>query len=73
MSNKERLNSWKEIAEYVDKGVRTCIRWEKELGLPIYRVDKKSSHSRVFTYKKEIDQWFKKRAEEQKQFKNTCP
>jgi len=73
LKNNERLDSWKEIADYVNRKVRTCIRWNKELGLPIHRINKKSKRSRVFAYKKEIDQWFKKRAEEQKQFKNTCP
>jgi len=66
LKNKERLDSWKEIANYIGREIRTRIRWHKKLGLPIYRINKKSSRSRVFAYKKEIDQWFKARAEEQK-------
>ncbi len=31
------LSSWKEIAQYFGKGVRTVQRWEKTLALPIYR------------------------------------
>ena len=31
------LNSWKEIATYMDRGVRTVQRWENG-GLPIRRV-----------------------------------
>lgn len=62
MRNNQRLDSWKEISKYVNREIRTCYKWEKELDLPVYRIDKKSSRSRVFAYKDEIDQWFKERA-----------
>ena len=29
MPPRERLESWKEIAAYLGKGVRTVVRWEK--------------------------------------------
>jgi len=61
MDNDKRLDSWKEIAEYVNREIRTCQRWEKELGLPVYRINNKSTHSKVFAFKSEIDQWFKKK------------
>ena len=32
-----RLESWKEIAVYFDRGVRTVRRWEKDEGLPVHR------------------------------------
>jgi len=32
------LNSWKEIATYLDRGVRTLQRWERDEHLPIRRV-----------------------------------
>lgn len=35
MSN--MLSSWKEIAQFFGKGVRTVQRWEKTLDLPIHR------------------------------------
>ena len=63
MKNKERFDSWKEISNYLNRTTRTCYKWEKELGFPVHRIDKKSSRSKVFAYKSEIDQWFKKRAE----------
>lgn len=51
-----RLNSWKEIAEYVGRNVRTVIRWEQEGGLPVHRVP--VGHRRaVFAYRHEIDHW----------------
>jgi hypothetical protein len=31
------LTSWKEISDYVGKGVRTVQRWESEFGFPIRR------------------------------------
>jgi len=33
----ELLTSWKEIANYLGKGVRTVQRWEAMLGLPVIR------------------------------------
>ncbi len=50
------LSSWKEISAYLDFNMRTCMRWEKELGLPIYRIGK-SAKARVFAYKNELDRW----------------
>ena len=32
------LNSWKEIAAYLGRGVRTVQRWEHELSLPVHRI-----------------------------------
>jgi hypothetical protein len=50
------LTSWKEIAAYLDRDVRTCVRWEKRYGLPVHRLEK-DSKAKVFTYKDEIDVW----------------
>ncbi len=60
--NKEILDSWKAISDYLDRDIRTCARWEKELGLPVYRIDNDSPRSKVFAYKSEIDEWLKDRA-----------
>lgn len=56
------LHSWKEISAYLDRDVRTCHRWEDELGLPIHRIDEKSPRSKVFAYKSDIDSWLRERA-----------
>ena len=32
-----RLDSWKEIAAYLGRDVRTVQRWERREGLPIHR------------------------------------
>ena len=67
MTNNKRLDSWKEISLYLNRTVRTCYRWRNDLGLPVYRLDKRSKHSRVFAYKNELDEWFKKRRIPQEQ------
>ena len=53
----KRLNSWKEIAAYLQKDVRTVQRWEKKEGLPVHRKphDKLSS---VYAYEAELDAWW---------------
>lgn len=62
MENKEILDSWKDISQYLNRDIRTCSRWEKKLRLPIHRIDNKSSRSKVFAFKSEIDQWLEKKA-----------
>ena len=51
-----RLESWKEIAAYLDRDVRTVQRWEKVEGLPVHRHlhDKQGS---VFALCAEVDAW----------------
>ena len=56
MPEKQILDSWKEIAAYLNRTVRTCQRWESELELPIYRLDG-SPKANVFAYKEELDRW----------------
>jgi hypothetical protein len=56
----EILSTWKEIAAYLGSGVRSCIRWEKESGLPVHRQEG-APRSRIFAYKGELDAWFKSR------------
>lgn len=62
MRNGEILDSWKAISDYLDRDIRTCARWEKELGLPVYRINNHSPRSKVFAYKTEIDEWMKEKA-----------
>ena len=33
-----RLDSWKEIASFLRRGIRTVQRWEREEGLPVHRL-----------------------------------
>lgn len=48
------LQSWKEIARYCQRGVRTVQRWEKEQGLPVSRPEGKES---VYADAEAIDRW----------------
>jgi len=50
------LNSWKEVAQYLGRGIRTAQRWERDLGLPVRRPRGKS-RSAVIAFRKEIDVW----------------
>jgi hypothetical protein len=50
------FNGWKEIANYLGKGVRTVQRYELQLGLPVRRPAGKSRGS-VLATKSEIDGW----------------
>jgi hypothetical protein len=51
-----RLESWKEIAAYLNRGVRTVQRWERTEALPVYRHhhDKRGT---VYAFRQEIDAW----------------
>lgn len=55
------LDGWKEIAGYLGKEPRTCLRWEKTHGLPVHRMDTGSPRSKVFAFKTEIDDWLSSR------------
>ncbi|HKV82008.1 MAG TPA: tetratricopeptide repeat protein [Candidatus Sulfotelmatobacter sp.] len=52
----ERLDSWKEIAAYLNRDVTTVQRWEKREGMPVHRHlhDKRGS---VYALSSEIDAW----------------
>src|SRR2546427_1723601 len=52
----DRLDSWKEIAEYLRRDITTVIRWEREKGLPVHRVPGGKRHA-VYAYREEIDAW----------------
>src|SRR6266566_8411882 len=56
-STSNRLDSWKEIAAYIKRDVRTVQRWEKQEGLPVHRLQH-DTQGTVFAYKAEIDAWW---------------
>ena len=51
-----RLDSWKEIASFLDCGERTVKRWETERGLPVHRMPG-SGRGRVSAYTAELSRW----------------
>lgn len=56
MSDSGVFTSWKEIASYLGKGVRTVQRWEAQFGLPVQRPN---AHVKgiVRATREELDQW----------------
>jgi hypothetical protein len=60
------LASWKNIAQYVSRRVRTVQRWERELGLPVRRT-KSGGKGSVLAVPREIDAWV-----ESQQFTDGC-
>jgi Tol biopolymer transport system component len=56
----DRLDSWKEIAAYLNRDVTTVQRWEKREGMPVHRHihDKIGS---VYGFQSEIDAWARSR------------
>ncbi len=54
------LESWKQIAAYLDRSERTVRRWEAAEGLPIHRRGHQK-YDTVFAYKHEIEAWGRRR------------
>jgi Tol biopolymer transport system component len=54
--SEDRLDSWKEIAAYLDRDVTTVQRWEKREGMPVHR----HLHDRmgsVYAFRAELEAW----------------
>lgn len=59
-SSSDRLDSWKEIAQYLRRDVRTVQRWEETAGLPVHRrVQNGQKRGPVFAFRSELDAWFR--------------
>lgn len=56
-----RLDSWKEIAVYLNRSVRCVQRWEREEALPVERLAHKR-HASVYAYCGELDAWILRRS-----------
>src|SRR5262245_28447476 len=57
---REQLDSWKEIAAYLKRGITTVQRWEREEGLPVHRLQHDSLGS-VYAFTDELEVWRAKR------------
>jgi TolB-like protein/tetratricopeptide (TPR) repeat protein len=56
----DRLDSWKEVAAYLNRDVTTVQRWEKREGMPVHR----HQHDRmgsVYAFSSELDAWVQSR------------
>jgi transcriptional activator of cad operon len=58
----ERLESWKKIAAYLKRDVRTVQRWEQSNGLPIHR-HQRAQRALPYAYIKELDAWWARQSE----------
>jgi TolB-like protein len=65
----DRLESWKEIAAYLNRSVRTVRRWEAAEGLPVHRHMHRSLGS-VYAFRSELDSW---RADERRRSTPSSP
>src|SRR3954454_21539901 len=61
MSTGQVLTSWKEIAAYMGKGVRTVQRWESEMELPVRRPG--ADRHIVLAFPQELDAWARRELE----------
>ena len=59
--SREQLDSWKEIAAYLNRDVSTVQRWEKKEGLPVHRHVHHRQAS-AYAYRSEIDAWLADRS-----------
>jgi Tol biopolymer transport system component len=56
----DRLDSWKEIAAYLGRGIRTVQRWEREEGLPVHRLVHEKRGS-IYARRQELAAWWESR------------
>ncbi|MBP1661712.1 MAG: serine/threonine protein kinase, partial [Candidatus Aminicenantes bacterium] len=60
MDKGKPLESWKAIAAYLGRNVRTCQLWERDHGLPIQRLGG-TPKARVLAYPEELDRWLEEK------------
>ena len=53
--DKRRLDSWKSIADYLQRSTRTAQRWHARHGLPVHHF--RGPRGAAFAYADEIDSW----------------
>jgi TolB-like protein/Flp pilus assembly protein TadD len=58
--NPDLLDSWKAIASYLKRDIRTAQRWERTLRLPVHRVP---NSKLVFAYRSELEAWLARQTE----------
>lgn len=60
--NADRLDSWKEIASYLNRNVRTVQRWEAFESMPVHRHFHAKAGS-VHAFRSELDAWRTQRSD----------
>src|SRR4051794_1947927 len=64
--DQQLLESWKEIAVYLGKSVRSVQAWEKHEGLPVHR-HQHEKRGTIYAYRSELDAWLESRGSERRQ------
>ncbi|HXJ91524.1 MAG TPA: hypothetical protein VMT20_01420 [Terriglobia bacterium] len=72
LAGADRLESWKEIAAYLKRDVRTVQRWEKTEGLPVRR-HRHGVRSTAYALKHELDAWWYERLPQLKDSEKKLP
>jgi hypothetical protein len=62
-SENTRLCGWENIAAFLDRGIRTVRRWEKDAALPVHRLFQ-GRRCPVYAYRNEIAAWVTDRQEQ---------
>jgi len=60
MASSRVLKSWKEISNYLQVGMRTAQRWERDFDLPVHRIGGHRG-SAVVSIVEELDKWLQTR------------
>src|SRR5947209_16739908 len=68
----DRLDSWKEIAVFLRRGIRTVQRWERSEGLPVHRHQHQKLGT-VYALKSEVSVWWASRCAVLERQENTPP
>src|SRR5262245_51298108 len=55
-SPEDRLDSWKQIASYLGRSIRTVQQWERNEELPVHRLQH-SRNGSVFAFRSELEAW----------------
>jgi hypothetical protein len=55
LKSADMLRSWREIADYLNRGTRTVQRWSIHAGLPVHRFG--PPRAPVFAFRSEIEAW----------------
>lgn len=63
------FTSWKEIANYMGKGVRTVQRWEQDFGLPVRRPSGSQKRA-ILARPRDLDAWVALRCSSRTQMQN---
>lgn len=72
ITGEDRLDSWKEIASFLKRGVRTVQRWEREESLPVRRHQHRKLGS-VYASRLEVAAWWESRGRTLDPLENAGP